>query len=78
VLTKDQTRRNIALAVKRLMDEKELSQHALAEASGVDQPRISLMLNQRILVNSCDIANLAESLGVDADVLIHNRRLATV
>ena len=77
MLTKEQTRRNIALAVKRLMAENALSQHTLAEASGIHQPRISLMLNQGILVNSCDIANLAEALGVSSDDLIHNRRLAT-
>lgn len=76
VISKEETRRNIALSVARIMDDKELSQTALSIASGVDQPRISMMLRQRILVNPCDLANIAEALGVDVSDLIFNRRLA--
>jgi predicted XRE-type DNA-binding protein len=76
VISKEETRRNIALSVARLMSENDLTQHALAEATEVDQPRISLMLKQRILVNPCDLANIAEALGVDVSELIYNRRLA--
>lgn len=76
MIEKDQTRKNIAAAVKRLMDEQGVTQVALSEASGVHQPRISLMLKGGILVNPCDLANIAESLGCTADDLIHNRRLA--
>lgn len=76
MISKEETRRNIALSVARIMDEKDLSQHTLSEASGVDQPRISMMLRERILVNPCDLANIAEALGADVSDLIYNRRLA--
>ena len=76
MISKNETRRNIAAAVARIMEEKDLSQHSLSEASGVDQPRISMMLREKILVNPCDLANIAEALGVDVADLIYNRRLA--
>lgn len=76
VISKDETRRNIAASVDRIMKDAGLSQHALADASGVHQPRISLMLRGNILVNPCDLANVAEALGVDMADLVYNRRLA--
>ena len=75
MIQKDETRRNIALSVSRLLKEQDISQHSLAEASGVHQPRISLMLKQGILINPCDLANIAEALGVDMSDLVYNRRL---
>lgn len=73
MISKEETRRNIAKSVGRILKAKGLSQSGLAEASGVDQPRISLMMRQKILMNPCDLANIAAVLGVGVSDLIFDR-----
>lgn len=74
MITKDEAREFIAANVCRLMDETGLGQRELSRRSGMDQPRISLLVRGRLLPNPADLSNLAEALGVTPNDLLESCR----
>jgi transcriptional regulator with XRE-family HTH domain len=73
ILGKNEVKQNIAKNLKWLMEDRGLTQTALADASCVSQPRIHKILRAAVLPNPCDLANVAGSFGVTTDFLIRGK-----
>ena len=70
VITKEEAKRLISTNVDRLMHEQGIGQRELSRLSGMDQPRISLLVKGKLLPNPADLANVAEALGTTTDGLL--------
>jgi lambda repressor-like predicted transcriptional regulator len=65
----DEQERHFAETVKRLMDERGITQQKLADETGVTQPAISNMLNRQCRPQQRTVAKFAEALGVEVEEL---------
>ena len=55
--------------VERLMQQKGLTQTALAQAAGLNQPAISMMLSRQCRPQQRTVENVAKALGVSPETL---------
>ena len=67
---KNEARQNIADNVKRLMELYGLSQSELGRKAGVKQVFISRLIDQVMIPNAIDLANVADALGTTSDALM--------
>ncbi len=72
MITKDRLKLNIAENLARLMHARGLSQSELGRISQTSQVLIYRLLNQVLVPNAQDLANIAESLDVTVDEIISN------
>lgn len=70
VLTDDDAKSLISANVKRLLDERDMSQAELARATGESTARISQMIHGQKLPSAAFLARIAEALEVAADELL--------
>jgi len=69
VITDDQARKNVAANVKRLLDEKGMSQSDLARATGETFMTISRVVRAQNVASYAVVCRIAEALGVKSDDL---------
>ena len=72
MISKERLKLNIAENLSRLMHSRGLSQSELGRASETSQVLVYRLLNQILVPNAQDLANIAEALGVKVDELIAN------
>ena len=70
MIQKDDARQAIAENIERLMTAFGWSQTELARQAGVKQVFVSRLLDQVMLPNAVDLANVAEALGTSSDALM--------
>jgi transcriptional regulator with XRE-family HTH domain len=78
VLTKEQGLTNIAENLKRIMQDRRLSQSELARKSGIAVMQINRMVRGISLPNVVDLSRVAEALDVSLDRLVSPPRHASV
>ena len=72
MISKERLKLNISENLRRLMHASGLSQSELGRISQTSQVLVYRLLNQIMVPNAQDLANIAEALGVTVDVLIAN------
>ena len=72
MISKERLKLNISENLSRLMHARGLSQSELGRVSETSQVLIYRLLNQVLVPNAQDLANIAEALGVRVDDLIAN------
>lgn len=72
MISKERLKLNISENLARLMHASGLSQSELGRVSQTSQVLIYRLLNQVLVPNAQDLANIAEALGVTVDALISN------
>lgn len=72
MISKERLKLNIAENLTRLMDARGLSQSELGRISETSQVLVYRLLNQVMVPNAQDVANIAEALSVTVDELIAN------
>ena len=74
MISKERLKLNIAENLARIMHARGLSQSELGRKSGTSQVLVFRLLNQVLVPNAQDLANIAETLGVTVDELIANSK----
>lgn len=64
ITTMKRMAKHLARNLRTLMDERDLTQEAVADLAGLSQSHISLLLNQRRTPSIDVVMDLAEGLGV--------------
>lgn len=72
MISKDRLKLNIAENLSRMMHARGLTQTELGKRSETSQVLIYRLLNQVLVPNAQDLANIAEALGVTVDEVIAN------
>jgi len=72
ILSKQIAKENVAANIRRLMDDRNLTQVQLADAAGISQPFVHKLLHGKALPNAVDLRNVAEVLGVSSDDLMES------
>lgn len=72
MISKERLKLNISENLSRLMHARGLSQSELGRISETSQVLIYRLLNQILVPNAQDLANIAEALGVTIDEMIAN------
>ena len=72
MISKERLKLNIAENLSRLMETHGLTQSQLGRDSHTSQVLIYRLLNQVLVPNAQDLANIADSLNVTVDELIAN------
>lgn len=73
---KNEAKANIARNVRRLMDLYGWSQSELGREAKVTQVFISRLLDQVMIPNAVDLANVADALGTTSDALMTSDGIA--
>lgn len=73
---KNEAKANIAQNVRRLMDLYGWSQSELGRVAQVKQVFISRLLDEVMIPNAVDLANVAEALGTTSDALMTSDGIA--
>lgn len=73
MISDSQARANIAANVKRILDEKGISQSDLSRATGDSAARISHMIHGKRLPSAGFLYRIAQALGVRCDDLVESR-----
>lgn len=72
MISKERLKLNISENLSRLMHARGLSQSELGRLSETSQVLVYRLLNQVLVPNAQDLANIAEALSVTIDDLISN------
>ncbi len=71
MLSNDDVRRNLAANVRRLLEDRNITQADLARRSGESENAISRVVRGRLLASSATIARIAEAFDVSIDRLVN-------
>ena len=72
MISKERLKLNIAENLSKMMESRGLSQSDLGRSSHTSQVLVYRLLNQVLVPNAQDLANIAEALEVTVDDLIAN------